>query len=60
MDSEMNSKDTLIRNLLDNFSFAAIKIEAQATEMAKSAVGFVNEKCILGNSSLISKSNLLD
>lgn len=55
MDTELNSKSTLIRNLHDNFSFAAMKIEVHATEMAKSAMGIVNEKCILGNASELQK-----
>jgi hypothetical protein len=59
MDSELNSRTTLLRNLQDNFSFAAIKIEAQATEIAKSAIGFVNEKCILGNLLSTRKSGFL-
>ncbi|CAO0803249.1 unnamed protein product [Mucor circinelloides] len=48
MDSEINSKQSISRNLYDNFEFAALKIECQVKALSNSIMGFVNEKCILG------------
>lgn len=47
MDSDINSKQSIARNLYDNFEFAALKIECQAKELSTSIVGFINERCIL-------------
>lgn len=47
MDSEINSKQSISRNLYDNFEFAALKIECQAKALSNSIMGFVNEKCLL-------------
>jgi hypothetical protein len=47
MDSDINSKQSIARNLYDNFEFAALKIECQSKELSTSIIGFINEKCIL-------------
>ncbi|KAL9548553.1 hypothetical protein MBANPS3_005623 [Mucor bainieri] len=47
MDSEINSKQSISRNLYDNFEFAALKIECQAKALSNGIIGFVNEKCLL-------------
>lgn len=48
MDVNLNSIETVKRNLYDNFYFVALKIEIQATELAKSVIGMTNEKGLLG------------
>ncbi|KAK4512822.1 Fe2OG dioxygenase domain-containing protein [Mucor velutinosus] len=47
MNSEINSKQSISRNLYDNFEFAALKIECQVKALSNSIMGFVNEKCLL-------------
>lgn len=47
MDSKINSKQSILRNLYDNFEFAALKIECQTKALSNSIMGFVNEKCLL-------------
>lgn len=46
MDIEFNSKETVLKNLYDNFRIAAAKLESRTSNIAKSQLGPVNQKFI--------------
>jgi hypothetical protein len=48
MDDDLNSVGTVKCNLYDTFSFAALKMEIQATELSKRSGGVCSEKALLG------------
>lgn len=53
MDTEFNSKETVLKNLYDNFRAAAAKLEARTSNIAKSKLGPINQKYICGKYSHI-------
>lgn len=53
MDIEFNSKETVLKNLYDNFRIAAAKLESRTSNIAKSQLGPVNQKFICSKYSQI-------
>lgn len=47
MDSNMNSRPAIIRNLYELFYIAAMKTEAHSTRLSKSINGFINERLLI-------------
>lgn len=48
MDTELNSIDTVKRNLYDIFHLAALRMEINATEFTKSTATFPEERALIG------------
>ncbi|CAO3611635.1 unnamed protein product [Mucor hiemalis] len=46
MDTTFNSKETVSKNLYDNFRAAAIKLESRTANIAQSELGFINQQYI--------------
>ncbi|KAI9364614.1 hypothetical protein BD770DRAFT_150466 [Pilaira anomala] len=48
MDGQFNCKETLTRNLYENFFSAALKMETQTTSLGKSIISFTNQDFLFG------------